>query len=316
MARRNLGQMRSSVHRRLGTHSQIVAADINAILQDVHREIAAGFQWSFRKRETLLATVAPYTTGTVAVSPGSSTVTGTLTVWTSAMVGRAIRIAGEDAYFFVQAVTDGTHLTLGDAQGAVMTWAAAAGSLLTYTIFQHQYQLASDVAVILEKIREWPLTERTVEWMNERDPDRSSTGDPNSFAMARARHVSGVEQVFVELWPVPSSARRYRMTYLVEPPDLTVDADLPVCPSEPIEWRAAAEAAWFLYSKTGDPRWDQLGRSYYQVYAGNPAAGEEGVLERARRDDEHRFGLPRIVGDGPVVIGANDLGFRDWDLMD
>ena len=51
-----------------------------------------------------------YTTGTVAVSENSQTVAGTLTVWTSAMVGRYILLAG--IWYLISAVASGTSLTI------------------------------------------------------------------------------------------------------------------------------------------------------------------------------------------------------------
>lgn len=471
MARRTLGNMRATVLRRVGTHSQITAADVNAILQDVHREIATGWQWSFRKRETLLATVAPVSAGTVTVTQGSAAVVGVGTAWTAAMVGRAISIAGENTFYVVQAVADATHLTLGDAQGTTLPWTAASASGASATIFQHQYSIPANVAIIFEQVRDWPLTETTIERLNGLDPMRASFGLPDRFALARATIVdaspaaaslsgtvglnagdvsvnvaaalgvgtytvtltpswntatwvtgktsgqftvtfstpapagatltwnavasgspsvdiplgattaitagvvsqaipvtmpdalykvvaspswntvvwvtgktaqqfvanfstpapagatidwhaveilstaaASIESRFVELWPVPSAAMAFRMPYLIEPPDLTQDGQLPVCPSEPIECRASAEAAWLLYSKTGDGRWNALGQSYYLMYTGNPTTGLLGALDVAVRDDEARFGLPRALTEDGMEISQNVIGQFDWGL--
>lgn len=54
---------------------------------------------------------APYSTGTVSVSAGSTAVVGVGTAWTSAMVGMIFDTTGP--HNVVQSVTDGTHLTLG-----------------------------------------------------------------------------------------------------------------------------------------------------------------------------------------------------------
>ena len=56
-----------------------------------------------------------YTNGTVAVTHGQNTVVGTGTTWTSALVGRFLRLAdGNDDtnYYRVTSVTDNTHLTV------------------------------------------------------------------------------------------------------------------------------------------------------------------------------------------------------------
>src|SRR3990167_5562213 len=54
--------------------------------------------------EGVITTVAPYATGTVAMTNGSKTVTGTDTVWTSAMVGRKIRFGSDNAYYRIAAI--------------------------------------------------------------------------------------------------------------------------------------------------------------------------------------------------------------------
>src|SRR3990167_1843869 len=50
-----------------------------------------------------IQTVANYNTGTVAVTNASTTVTGTSTVWTSAMVGRKFRVDGDSSYYIISA---------------------------------------------------------------------------------------------------------------------------------------------------------------------------------------------------------------------
>jgi hypothetical protein len=89
--------------------------------------------------ESFITTVAPYTTGTVAMTNGSTTVTGTDTVWTSAMVGRKIRFASENAYYRISAVGGNTSLTLEvPYQGTTDTDA-------TYSIYKDEYRLPADL---------------------------------------------------------------------------------------------------------------------------------------------------------------------------
>lgn len=63
----------------------------------------------YRKQEREL-TQADYTTGTIATTSASATVTGTGTTWTSAMIGRFIQIDG--LYYEISAVASTTSLTL------------------------------------------------------------------------------------------------------------------------------------------------------------------------------------------------------------
>lgn len=63
----------------------------------------------FQKRIIDLG-VIDYITGTVAVTAGSTTVTGTGTVWTSGMIGRSIRLG--NWYYEITAVASATSLTI------------------------------------------------------------------------------------------------------------------------------------------------------------------------------------------------------------
>ena len=93
--------------------------------------------------EGFITTVAPYETGTVDVTNGSATVTGNSTVWTSAMVGRKIRIASENAYYRIKAVGSGTSLTLEVLyQGTTKT--LALGTNPAYSIYKDEYRLPAD----------------------------------------------------------------------------------------------------------------------------------------------------------------------------
>lgn len=55
-----------------------------------------------------------YTTGTVSVSNGSPTLTGTNTAWTAALVGRYFTIAGDTQSYYISAYTSATSLTISE----------------------------------------------------------------------------------------------------------------------------------------------------------------------------------------------------------
>ena len=91
--------------------------------------------------EGFFTTVAPYETGTVTVTNGSTTVTGASTIFTSAMVGRKIRVNDEQAYYRIAAFVSTTEITLEAPYGG------DTDSLLTYSIFKDEYRLNADVDV-------------------------------------------------------------------------------------------------------------------------------------------------------------------------
>src|SRR2546426_5110045 len=308
--------MRGTVTSLVGASTQITAADINAILADVHRDLAVQFQWSYRKRDTVIQTVAPYNAGTVAVTAGSSTVTGAGTAWTADMVGRQISIPGENTFFWINAVSPANQtLTLSDGNLTTQTWVGPAGTGLSYSIFPDQFPVPANVAVILYHVRDWPMSETSLGEVDAGDPRRTSRGTPDRWYWARV-NITGSPQVesrYVGLWQVPSAAMTFRLHYLIEPPELAADTDVPVCPSEVLQWAGGARAAAFLHARTGDERWSRAMLAYNQILMGTP--GMLGVLAQALQDDSHRFGLPGMLQGTGTIIGNDRLAQRDWDAM-
>ena len=89
----------------------------------------------------VITTIAPYETGTVTVSSGSTTVTGLLTTFTSAMVGRKIRVGSENEYYRISAFVSTTEVTLEYAYRGSLT------SGNTFSIYKDEYRLASDLDI-------------------------------------------------------------------------------------------------------------------------------------------------------------------------
>jgi hypothetical protein len=86
-------------------------------------------------------TIAPYETGTVTVTNGSKTVTGSGTTFTAAMVGRKIRVNDEQAYYKIAAFVGATEITL------EVEYGGSSDSSLTYSIYKDEYKLNADVDV-------------------------------------------------------------------------------------------------------------------------------------------------------------------------
>ena len=89
----------------------------------------------------VITTVAPYTTGTIAVTNGSADIVGTDTVWTEAMVGRKIRFGSDNAYYRIKTFTDATHLTL------ETVYQGTTDADATYSLYKDEYRLPADLDV-------------------------------------------------------------------------------------------------------------------------------------------------------------------------
>lgn len=98
------------------------------------------FEWPFYMVNSgVISTVAPYTTGTVTVVNGSPVILGVGTVWTSAMVGRKIRVGNGQPYYRIKSIDSPTALTL----TALYQSSSIVGT--TYTMYKDEYRLAADV---------------------------------------------------------------------------------------------------------------------------------------------------------------------------
>lgn len=113
---------------------------VDQSIQIALQRVAEYHDWPYYIQDKgVIETVDDYSTGTVAITNGTKTVTGTSTVFTAAMVGRKIRINDGNPYYRIASFTSTTEIALEDNyQGDTETAA-------TYTIFKDEYRLASDV---------------------------------------------------------------------------------------------------------------------------------------------------------------------------
>lgn len=299
---------------------QLTTPDANRCIKQSHRAFGNQYQWSYRRRDTIIQTVAPYATGTVTVTAGSGTVTGSGTAWTSAMVGRQIRIAGETVFWWIGAVNVGLQtLTLADAQLQAVVWVATGAAGVAYSIFADQFAVPADMAIILTQVGTWPLQETSQTEIDLLDPGRVSGGSgvPDRWYWCRTRVTGTTQYRFIGLWPVPGAAGTLRVPYLIEPPDLTADTDLPVVPSEVLELSAGIRAALLVFGKTGDQRWALVAKGLQQSLFGAPdtpsSAGMMGVLQQALHDDEQKFGISTRVGGTSSRLGLDEWMAHDFE---
>lgn len=120
---------------------------LNQANQDIHQE-----RWWWDERRAVIVTKAPYTTGTVSVTQGSTTVTGSSTAWTT-----------NDAFGYQQA-TVGDKITLGSSPDVYVISAVGGAGTLTlasrytgdtlsgagYAIFQDEYALETDFDDVID----------------------------------------------------------------------------------------------------------------------------------------------------------------------
>lgn len=117
---------------------------INIALQDMHMGFDYRFPWA--EREAILVTQPEYTTGTLSVSQGGTTLTGSSTAWNTAnafsvnnmRVGGKIQISGGNEVYEISAVGSDTSATI---SSQFVPDDVSGGS---YKYFEDEYSLASD----------------------------------------------------------------------------------------------------------------------------------------------------------------------------
>lgn len=123
---------------------------INTALHDMHIGSKEKFPWA--ERTAVLRTQAQYTTGTVTVTKGSTTLTGSSTAWNTnndfsvanMRAGGKIVIAGGNDVYEISAVASDTSATISTA------FISSDVSADTYVYFEDEYALADDFLRPLE----------------------------------------------------------------------------------------------------------------------------------------------------------------------
>lgn len=122
------------------------------LLRQVLRQLAGANDWNFLRRDGELVTIAAYTTGVVVPTNGATTLVGRRTapapatddtpVWTQAMVGRAIQVAGTNEIYRIVAVTSAITLELSRTYLGASFTDPTGGT--AYVIAQDRYELPVD----------------------------------------------------------------------------------------------------------------------------------------------------------------------------
>lgn len=194
---------------------------IEGWINDRYTEILGELPWQRQDVESVLITVAPYSTGTVALTQGSTAVTLTDGTWTSAMNGRAFRTPPRSEFYQFTYSSSTTGILDRPYEGPTAT---ASG----YSIFQHIYPLPSDCRLLEDDAFDGkfgPLKRFTHAQLNSSDPWREATGVTQGWA-SYMDDSSTPPLMQVEIYPVPDSAVGIPFTYAAQDGPLTATSTL------------------------------------------------------------------------------------------
>ncbi len=272
-------------------------------------DMVFGFEYKmpWLERTGFLTTMGPYTTGTVAVTRGSTTVTGTSTVWTST-----------NAYGVANARTTGKlsfgsnniyNITTVGASSITMQQRyiadedLAAGS--SYTYFEDEYALASDFLKLIDLRRfttayDIPLIGR--DEFRRLYPQPNISGIPKVATLLDKSFVTtSTQPMYVQFYPYPSTNLMIPYNYITknlavtsagaEATEMSADTDEPQLP---MRYRHAlvAYAGWQWYrDKKDDARGESCKAEYQDIV--NRIVGDQRIGANTTARIQPKVGLYR-----------------------
>ncbi len=203
--------------------------------------------WYERVATYVLSTIAPYVTGTVDFTLGSTGITGTGTTWTAGMNGRKITTAYGNPWYVFTRTGAGTG-TLAQAYAE----ASVTGS--GYSIFCDEYDLPTDCEVVVDVSCFSSFYAGILRAMTGADLDAAAfvhgaVGTPLIYCMTPPT-TAGVRRI--RLYPIPDNVYRIRFTYLKACTDFADDAAVSVLDVR--KERALILAACLEAQRAGDAR--------------------------------------------------------------
>jgi len=287
---------------------------INTGLIDMHIGFGEKFWWAHR--EAVLRTQPSYSTGTAAVTIGSTTVTGTGTAWNTAndfsinnvRAGGKIKF-GDGNVYEVSSVASDTSLTL------TYAYNGATESGVSYTYYEDDYTLASDFLRPIDMRRfssPAGISLISPEEFRRSFPRNNTTGEPLiATIVGKPTGTNTTINRRVRLYRPPSAARLIPYNYVTknlvvasdgtEQESLSADADEPIVP---LNFRHAIvlHALYHWYrDKKDDSRSAEVKSEYVDLMNRVVGDSEIGITERpqlAPRTNAYRMRASRPWGRG------------------
>lgn len=203
---------------------QFPGVDLDLIegwIDDRYAEILGELPWSRQNVQSVLQTVAPYSTGTVTLAAGSNTVSLTGGAFTASMTGMAFRVTGEDDIYGFTYV-DATDGLLDRPYEGSLAFAPGAA----FTIFQHIYVMPADCRMLEDtafaNFSYGPLLRMARSQLNQSQP--SLPMGTLAIWSSYMDDGSTPPRLQVELCPIPDKVYGIPFTYVSEAGALTGSA--------------------------------------------------------------------------------------------
>lgn len=194
------------------------------ICNDANRAFHGNGKYDFDRRRARLSFAAKYTTGTVSISAGGTTVTGSGTTFTSADVGKFIRFNGEDLAYEIATYSSGTSITIESG-----TYLGTSNlSAVTYVLTQERKALPSDfrdlVNPTLDQLN-WKLEPIEFNDLLQYRQNTREVGSPRHYSIEWVETSSGVPEPYIWVYPAPSVKHSIEYMYYAWPAEVSSDSD-------------------------------------------------------------------------------------------
>lgn len=202
--------LRANYYDKLDTVAQ---ARVERCIEDGLRMAGRAREWAHQISDTPINAIAPYSTGTVSVSNGGTSVTGTGTVFPSDVVtaNAFIEFNGENHWYAISARGGDTALTLLNA------YSNRSGTSLTdvtYTIVYPFYELPANFRrhlSLLDVGANQCLAWADVPALWEAHSANAGTATPYAYGVTTKRHDPNVKGLL--LYPAPAQIEKYQLVY-------------------------------------------------------------------------------------------------------
>lgn len=219
---------------------------VKSIIQSSYEELCSK-DWSQLKLQRQIYTVGLYSTGTVRVD-ASGVVTGVGTAFTSAMVGRFMKVSYGDAFFEISSFINPLEVTLKDWPGEVV----AAGT--SFSIFKSLYSVDPSFGILFDVVYQVSLTKKSQSYFNKIDPARTSTSSSPLFWAYAGKAGNGSIQI--EIYPPVTAVIPLRVYGKIRAVTLG-DSDSPKLPEPLIRAHALIDCFEMKDRQQPNQGWDK-----------------------------------------------------------
>lgn len=200
-------------------------------INKAQQRILRAYEWPFNRAQSplVIQTVADYTTGTVATTVGSTTITFSVAP-TVSFTNRYIQTSSSNDWYRITAHT--ANVTTATIEiGAI--YAATAATLTVRKVYYSTDATVDQIIQVTQSILPYQLIETSPEWFQSFNPGFLSTGVPRMY-MPAGVDSSGYPQF--KLWPNADSIINLSIDYLKIGVDMSADSDISVIPEK---WRTS-----------------------------------------------------------------------------